>query len=149
MSKRIPAIMRCILVPLCLVAPALSGCATTTAAGGASKHHLGDIWFPAEAFSIERVDPVLLDELAEALREDGAAQAYLTGHAYESRQSAANMSKSKRRADAAAAYLASLGVEADRITTTSRGDADPRIPISNFGERKRNNRVGVYFITSK
>ena len=47
--------------------------------------------------------------------------------------------------EAAQAYLVEKGIDAARIETDSRGDADPRVNFDNAQERKTNNRVDVYF----
>ena len=57
-----------------------------------------------------------------------------------------NMNLSKRRADAVAAYLASIGVPADRTRTLGRGENDPIASNDTSESRAQNRRVEVIVV---
>lgn len=57
-----------------------------------------------------------------------------------------NMDLSKRRADAVADYLTTLGVPADKLQTLGRGENDPLVPNDSDENRARNRRVEVVVV---
>lgn len=57
-----------------------------------------------------------------------------------------NLDLSKRRAEAVADYLASLGVPADKMKTVGRGENDPIVPNDSDKNRAQNRRVEVVVV---
>ncbi len=89
-----------------------------------------------------------LSEIAEAQAHTDS-RLYLIGHAYDRPGSQAyNAGLSKRRAEAAKAFLAEAGIDPARMTTDAHGDRDPRIAAVNIRERKANNVVEVFVVAA-
>ena len=123
--------------------------------------------------TIERVGEGLLVTFASGLLFDfdsdvvkGAAQANLTalanslgkypdsdvlivGHTDATGSDAYNQGLSERRARSAAGYLASRGVQPDRIETNGRGEAEPVADNGDEAGRSKNRRVEVAIFASE
>jgi outer membrane protein OmpA-like peptidoglycan-associated protein len=123
----------------------IAGCETI--GSDTTRAYLGEVWFGRSNFDVpeSRSDP--LDRAVRELEAQPERTVLITGHAYDARSGSQNMRYGKRRAEAAAAYMVERGIDPERIETTSRGDADPRIPNSSIGARSRGNRVEVYLLT--
>ena len=84
-----------------------------------------------------------LDELASQLRGVSFEQIAVTGHTDNVGSAAANQRLSERRADAVKNYLASRGVDANKIRTSGRGLSAPVADNKTVQGRARNRRVEV------
>jgi OmpA-OmpF porin, OOP family len=80
---------------------------------------------------------------------DALAQAYaiiLIGYTDSTGNEQYNQGLSKRRADAVAAYLETLGVSTDKVKTVGRGENDPIAPNDSDANRAQNRRVEVVVV---
>ncbi|HET7671449.1 MAG TPA: OmpA family protein [Burkholderiales bacterium] len=84
-----------------------------------------------------------LDELASQLRGVSFDQIAVTGHTDNVGSAAINQRLSERRADAVKNYLASRGVDANKIRTSGRGLSAPVADNKTAQGRARNRRVEV------
>ena len=82
----------------------------------------------------------VIDQLANQMRSDNAAQIAIVGKADLSGTDAYNLRLSERRADAVRNRLVADGVTADRIDTRWVGDREPPVPTAR-GVREARNRV--------
>ena len=103
-----------------------------------------DILFPFSSATKE-VDPgvdAYLVKLAQRLQQTNE-QVALTGHTDNVSSDASNMRLGQRRADFVKNILVRNGAPANRITTSSRGESDPRRPNTTDANRRQNRRVNV------
>ena len=84
-----------------------------------------------------------LDELATQLRGVSFDQIAVTGHTDNVGSAAVNQRLSERRAEAVKNYLASRGVDANKIRTSGRGLSAPVADNKTAPGRARNRRVDV------
>ncbi|MGC1269395.1 MAG: peptidoglycan-associated lipoprotein Pal [Croceibacterium sp.] len=83
------------------------------------------IFFDTDRYNIDAQDQVALQGQAQYLMQYPAVRATVEGHADERGTRDYNLALGERRANAAKNYLASLGVDAGRITTVSYGKERP------------------------
>lgn len=67
----------------------------------------------------------------------------VVGHADRSGSDAYNMRLSRRRADAVASLMASMGVAPGAIATDAKGESEPRVPTADGVREPQNRRVEV------
>lgn len=67
----------------------------------------------------------------------------VTGHADRSGSDEYNLGLSRRRADAVAALMASMGIASASITTDAKGESAPRVPTADGVREPQNRRVEV------
>jgi outer membrane protein OmpA-like peptidoglycan-associated protein len=89
-----------------------------------------------------------LQELARSLNKFGNSNLMIVGHTDSQGDDAYNMGLSLRRSNAAAAYLRSQGVPANRISTTGRGEAEPVASNDTEAGRQLNRRVEIAIYAS-
>ena len=68
-----------------------------------------------------------------------------TGHADRSGTDRYNLALSERRAKAVQAELVRLGVPADQIAVTFKGEAEPLVPTADGVREPQNRRVEILF----
>jgi len=85
----------------------------------------------------------MLDTLAEALMEYEQGSIKIEGHTDNTGTEAYNMSLSKKRAEAAEAYLVDKGIDEARIETEGLGQGDPRYSNETSEERMKNRRIEI------
>ncbi|MEL7162781.1 MAG: OmpA family protein, partial [Bacteroidota bacterium] len=103
-----------------------------------------DILFPFSS-STKDVDPEVdayLSKLAQRLQQTEET-VVLTGHTDDVSSNEFNMGLGQRRADFVKQILVRNGAPANRITTRSRGEEDPRVPNTTEANRHQNRRVNV------
>ncbi|WP_090170736.1 OmpA family protein [Neolewinella agarilytica] len=103
-----------------------------------------DILFPFSS-STKEVDPSVdayLVKLAQRLQQTNET-VVLTGHTDDVSSDEYNMGLGQRRADFVKNILVRNGAPANRITTRSRGESDPRRPNTTDANRRQNRRVNV------
>ena len=83
-----------------------------------------------------------LDQLARQLQQ-GDERITIIGHTDGVGSTAANQALGLRRADFVKRKLVAAGAPADRITTSSRGEADPEVPNDSERNRFNNRRVVI------
>ena len=68
----------------------------------------------------------------------------ITGHTDNVGNPTANLALSNDRAEAVKQYLIGRNIDATRLSTTGKGDADPIASNDNEEGRTRNRRYGIY-----
>lgn len=84
-----------------------------------------------------------LDKLAQDLKQNPTWAATILGHTDNIGGDAVNKSLSKKRADAAKAYLVKKGIKANRITTKGLSNSKPVVCNDNAKLRAKNRRFEV------
>lgn len=83
----------------------------------------------------------ILDEMAGVLQRVGDKPVTITGHTDNVGNSSANLVLSNDRAEAVKQYLIGRNIDATRLSTTGKGDADPIASNDNEEGRTRNRRI--------
>ncbi|MDZ7588941.1 MAG: peptidoglycan-associated lipoprotein Pal [Parasphingorhabdus sp.] len=99
------------------------------------------IFFDTDRYNIDNQDMVILQSQAQWLARYSQARVTIEGHADERGTRDYNLALGERRANAAKNYLASLGVDAGRITTVSYGKERPDALGSDESAWARNRRA--------
>lgn len=89
------------------------------------RGYLKDAFFEFDKYAIEPAERDALARDANWLKAHPTVRARIEGHCDERGTAAYNMALGERRAAAAKEYLASLGVDASRLTTISYGKERP------------------------
>jgi len=90
-----------------------------------------------------------LNELANSLDEYDGSNLLIVGHTDAVGSEAYNEDLSERRAESAANYLISQGVDRDRIGTRGRGETEPVASNETDSGRSKNRRVEVAIYASE
>lgn len=90
-----------------------------------------------------------LRQLAQSLQRYPGTEVLIVGHTDNVGSDAYNMGLSQRRADAARSYLVSMGVPAERIRTSGRGESEPVGSNETEAGRQQNRRVEVAIFASQ
>jgi outer membrane protein OmpA-like peptidoglycan-associated protein len=104
------------------------------------------------AFNSDDIQPTAgenLKELAASLNRYPESQLLIVGHTDNVGDDAYNQGLSERRANSAAAYLASQGVARTRIATSGKGEAEPVTTNDTDAGRAQNRRVEVAIYASE
>lgn len=83
----------------------------------------------------------MLDGIATVMKDNPQAKLNITGHADDRASEEYNMALSQRRADAVRSYLMQKGIAGDRLTTTAKGESNPKIKSTTVEARAENRRV--------
>ncbi|HVW12971.1 MAG TPA: OmpA family protein [Mucilaginibacter sp.] len=89
-----------------------------------------------------------LRNLSAALKKDSDTNIIIIGHTDNSRLETQNQNLSLNRATAVRNYLASAGIETDRMSTAGKGAAEPVADNSTAEGRAKNRRVELVIIAS-
>ncbi len=104
------------------------------------------------AFDSDVIQPAAqanLTELANSLKKYPESQLLIVGHTDNVGNDAYNHSLSERRANAAAAYLATQGVARSRVQTSGKGEIEPVSTNESDAGRQQNRRVEVAIYASE
>ena len=113
-----------------------------------AKAPLGDAFFAYDQSDLTDADRDALARDAEWLRKWNHTRVLVEGHADERGTSEYNLALGERRAAIVRDYLASLGVDASRITVVSKGKEAPF--CDGHGEDCwHQNRRGHFIVTAK
>lgn len=82
-----------------------------------------------------------LDKVADILRQYDRSVVHIVGHTDSTGSDVYNQQLSQRRADSVAQYLASRGVDWQRLRTEGRGESQPRASNATEAGRQLNRRV--------
>ncbi len=107
-----------------------------------------NIHFAFDRYDLNAEARNILGGLADWLSKQSAWVVTIEGHCDERGTAEYNMALGERRAEAAAAYLSSLGIPKDRIATISYGEERPLDPRSNE-EAWAKNRRGHFVVVPK
>jgi outer membrane protein OmpA-like peptidoglycan-associated protein len=105
--------------------------------------------FAFNSDSIQATAGENLRELAASLNRYPDSQLLIVGHTDNVGDDAYNQGLSERRANSAAAYLASQGVARTRIATSGKGEAEPVTTNDTDAGRAQNRRVEVAIYASE
>ena len=104
------------------------------------------IYFDTDRYNIDATDQQALAMQAQWLMKYPAKRITIEGHADERGTREYNLALGERRADAAKAYLVSLGVAANRISVVSYGKERPVALASNESAWAQNRRAASVII---
>jgi len=86
---------------------------------------LGEIYFAFDSFDLTPDARATLKRHADWLKSNASARVEIEGHCDERGTNEYNLALGAKRAQAAKDYLASLGIQADRLNTISYGEELP------------------------
>ncbi|WP_299179172.1 OmpA family protein [uncultured Neptuniibacter sp.] len=102
------------------------------------------ILFPSAQWRLSDASRERLDLIALYVRNDDSVKGvYVDGHSDNRGRRLMNRDMSKRRAEEVTAYLISLGLEPDMITTRYHGERYPVVENNSKANRDRNRRVTI------
>jgi outer membrane protein OmpA-like peptidoglycan-associated protein len=107
------------------------------------------ILYPFNSTEILPAGKTNLQELASSLQKYPNSDVLIVGHTDSVGTDAYNLDLSQRRAQAASAYLQSLGVPAARLRTDGKGESEPVQPNNTDEGRARNRRVEIAIYASE
>ena len=107
------------------------------------------ILYPFNSTEILPAGRTNLQELASSLQKYPNSDILIVGHTDSVGTDAYNLDLSQRRAQAASAYLQSLGVPASRLRTQGKGEAEPVQSNDTEEGRARNRRVEIAIYASE
>ena len=109
--------------------PAASAASTAAAAPAPkpAEPMIAKVYFDFDASALRPAESPKLDALAAKLKERKYASVTIVGHADRIGEAPHNDALSRKRADAAAAYLAARGVDAARSHAEGKGESDTAI----------------------
>jgi len=97
------------------------------------------IMFAWDEATFDAVSLPLLDEVAQALKDQGYKKIIVEGHTDSRGGDEANLTLSQRRADSVRTYLVSRGIDSAKITSVGIGEARP-VADNESAEGRANNR---------
>ena len=143
----IPPAPRDVSTPAPTPAPATQGAQPGSQAHFSSAMAGADtIYFDTDQYSIDATDMAALRRQAEYLTQYTSARATVEGHADERGTRDYNLALGERRANAARAYLVSLGIADSRLRTVSYGEERPVDTASTPAAWARNRRAVTVMI---
>ncbi|HSU13488.1 OmpA family protein [Longimicrobium sp.] len=101
------------------------------------------ILYPFNSVDILPAGRENLRQLAQSLQRYPGTEVLIVGHTDNVGSDAYNMNLSQQRAEAARGYLVSMGVPAQRIRTSGRGESEPVASNETESGRQQNRRVEV------
>lgn len=107
------------------------------------------ILYPFNSVDILPAGRENLRNLAQSLQRYPGTEVLIVGHTDNVGSDAYNMTLSQRRADAARAYLVSMGVPGERIRTSGRGESEPVASNETPSGQQQNRRVEVAIFASQ
>ena len=99
-----------------------------------------DVLFDFDSYTLGDSQRSQLQTKAQFLRERSSLRATIEGHADARGTNEYNLSLGQKRADAVKEYLVSLGIQADRLSTLSKGEEQQVCSEQNEGCWSRNRR---------
>ncbi|MGM0633629.1 MAG: OmpA family protein [Pseudomonadota bacterium] len=106
----------------------------------------GNITFPVDGYSIRGDFRPVLDSVAEVLYKFTDTRLMVTGHTDSTGSRDYNYGLSERRANSVANYLASQGVDQDRLITSGMGPDEPIAGNDTEQGRAENRRVELRIV---
>lgn len=127
----------------------IPGATITRVGEGIAVSFPSGILFPFNSTDILPDGKQNLQTLASSLDKYPNSDILIVGHTDSVGTDAYNMDLSQRRAQAASAYLQSLGVPASRLQTAGRGESEPIASNDTEEGRQRNRRVEIAIYASE
>jgi peptidoglycan-associated lipoprotein len=113
-----------------------------------AERPLIDVLFDLDSSTIREDSRGSLQKNADWMKRWGSTRVTVEGHCDERGSSEYNLALGERRANAVKAYLAGLGIAADRVAIVSKGEETPVCTDSNEACWQQNRR-GHFVITAK
>ncbi len=104
------------------------------------------IQFAFDDYSLSAKSKENLEKIARWMKSESSSKVQIQGNTCDIGTSEYNLALGDRRAVAAKAYIAALGVDASRLTTISYGEEKPRVPNSDEANRSLNRRDDFAFV---
>lgn len=98
------------------------------------------VLFAYDSSQVGSAERPKVEAVASHLKQNPAVAVIVEGHCDERGSREYNLALGERRAQAVRAYLAELGIEAERIQTKSLGEESPAVPGHDEGAWSRNRR---------
>ncbi|HEY6893236.1 MAG TPA: OmpA family protein [Rhodanobacteraceae bacterium] len=112
-------------------------------AAAAAVTTFDDVHFDRNRSALRQEDTDTLQKMVAALKADPSLVVDIEGHTCNLGTAAYNRTLGLRRARAVKDYLVSAGIEANRLRTVTKGEADPQYDNSHEETRKLNRRVAL------
>jgi len=103
------------------------------------------VYFDYDSAAVRQAERAKVQQLADQLKSNPGYRIMLRGHCDWRGTTEYNMGLGDRRASAVKSYLGTLGIDASRVETVSKGDLDAREGASD-AEMKMDRRVDVGLI---
>ena len=123
------------------LAPKMTEKAPTAMAEPAARDYL--VFFDFDKSEIRADSAQILNNVISAIRELKVNTVELIGHADRAGANAYNQRLSERRAASVQQYLSGRGLST-QVTTTGRGESDPRVPTADGVREQENRRVEIH-----
>jgi peptidoglycan-associated lipoprotein len=109
---------------------------------------LKPVYFAYDSIALSEEARGILQKNADYLKKRTTAKVMVEGHADSRGTNEYNLALTERRAAAVKAYIVSLGVTADRVTTVAKGEEQPFCKEETEACWQQN-RVGYFVFTAK
>ena len=100
--------------------------------------------FSTASYTLKPEFKPTLDKVADVLYNDPNQRIQIVGHTDSRGSNSYNQTLSERRAAATGKYLISQGVTSSQITTSGRGESEPRADNGTAAGRAQNRRVEIF-----
>jgi outer membrane protein OmpA-like peptidoglycan-associated protein len=117
--------------------------AADAAAVPAELPHDGMVYFSLDSAELDAEDQAMVDDIATAVKEQGADSVTVMGHADRSGGNDYNMSLSERRAQTIADALVAAGIPESAINTMGYGETEPAVETEDGVAMRQNRRAAV------
>lgn len=99
------------------------------------------VFFAYDSSQVAETERSKIEDVSRYLKQNGSVAVIIEGHCDERGSREYNLALGERRALAVRAYMAGLGIEADRIQTKSYGEENPAVPGHDENSWARNRRA--------
>jgi peptidoglycan-associated lipoprotein len=113
-----------------------------------AKKYLTDVFFAYDSVELTEESRGALQKNAEFMKRRPTARILIEGHADSRGTNEYNLALGERRADSARDYMVSLGIPAERITISSKGEEQPFCREENESCWQQNRR-GHFIVTAR
>jgi outer membrane protein OmpA-like peptidoglycan-associated protein len=110
---------------------------------------LEDVYFDFDRFSLTDAAQRILGQAVEAMKADPTLRVRIEGHTCSIGTAEYNLALGDRRARSVQQYLVSNGIAADRLTTVSFGEEQPKYDNSREETRRLNRRAAMTVTLTK
>lgn len=125
----------------CPQASSSTGGSGTASASTRAMIEGSEVKFPTDEATISPAFASMLDGIVGVMKDNPSYNLNIVGHADDRASNEYNMALSQRRADAVRSYMISKGVDGSRLTTTAKGESQPKVNATTVEARAENRRV--------
>lgn len=118
-----------------------SGSSSAANASAIAMIEQSEVKFETDEADLSPSFKEMLGGVATFMKNNPSYKLNVTGHADDRASEEYNMALSQRRADAVRNYLIARGISGDRITTTAKGESQPKVNSTTVEARAENRRV--------